>query len=179
MHSKWSLLLVVVVLVTLLACGSPGKENTESPEPTKDPFGASTGGAMGQPGNKAMSQMQNQQGVSEMIYITSPDKTNYIILVPDPEAKTNFKVAHIGWVKNGVPQKKPGFNYSDLSEGDIFWAKYAGKYDIKVRLNKSVSSWEDLLSSDIISVLEHDLGRHNNIKMTTDWYFTKVQPMAN
>ena len=105
------------------------------------------------------------------IFLTSPDKTNFLILVPMANAKTNFKVSDIMWVRNGIPQKKKSWNWSDLSEGDIFWAKYASKWDIKVRLGNPVSSWSDLLDAEIDDVLEHDLGKHNNVKMTEDWYF--------
>jgi hypothetical protein len=178
MHSKWSLLLVLMLVVALFGCGASENESPESPEPTKDPFGASTGGAMGQPSNEAMSQMQNQQP-AEMVYLTSPDQTSFIIFVPKPDAETNFKVTDIVWIKNGVPQRKPSFKYSDLSEGDIFWEKYSSKWDIKVKLDKPVASWGELVNSDIIKVLEHDLGKNNNIKMTEDWYFTKTKPTVD
>ena len=65
---------------------------------------------------------------------------------------------------------------------DVFHIKYSSKLDIMVILDKEVSSWNDLLESQILDepTLQKDRfgssQRQHDIGIDSGWYFTVDQP---
>lgn len=194
MDSKWLIWLISLTLLLVIGCSGPG----DTEETKSDPFAASTGGTNYKPsstpsgqGSESNSVSPSNQGSNSYdgsmpIFLRSEDGKSFVIFEPNPQLKTPFQVKKVSWVNN-CKLKTHNFIWSDLSKGDIFWVKYASKLDVKVKLNKPVSSWADLLTAQIVkgpetkkgrrqSILEDDFGKHNNIKMTHDWYFTQASP---
>ena len=60
---------------------------------------------------------------------------------------------------------------------NIFWVKYSSKFDIKLVLDRPVTSWQDLLSATIEDVEEDDYGKRDILKIDNTWYFTALNPI--
>ena len=189
----------ITVLVCLLILGCNGSQESESNAAGKDPFAATTGApvykgepsASGNGSSATPTPTSSLQGASEYdgaspIVVRSPNGKSFVIFEPNPAMKTPFQVKKVSWVNN-CKLKEKNFVWSDMSEGNIFWVKYASKFDVKLKLDREVQSWTDLLEAQIVkgpstkkgsreSILEDDYGKHNNINMNHDWYFAVANP---
>jgi hypothetical protein len=169
--------LMVACVLVLFGCGS------SSDEPA-DPFGAATG----MKGSQAMSSSDSsgeQPPHTKPVYLRNEDGNRFVILVPDPNAITPFGVTMVTSVRKNAGgkcvAKAHQFKWSDLSAkefkkfpGDIFWVKYASKFDIKVQLDTAVASWQELIDSDVLAVFKDNYGKRGYLNMDNTWYFSEI-----
>ena len=119
----------------------------------------------------------------DLVYLRSEGGETFLILKPDykPKKKQKFAASEVMWRKsNGDVVRRKSFYWVTPRNRDpdnIFWLKYSSKFDIKLVLDRPVTTWQDLLSATIEDVKEDDYGKRDILKIDNTWYFTALNPI--
>ena len=202
LKAYWWFGIIVLLSFVLLGCGTNSTAEEalgESPTPTKDIFGSSTGMKKTEKPDTPPEPVINDRGST--IYLRNSTGTDWISIsfISDMTQSTNMpgKFEEIVWnTPRRVKPKTSPTNWDNLScrtprkrprplcpsrASDVFHIKYSSKLDIMVILDKEVSSWNDLLRSRILDkgTLKDRFGssqKQHDIGIDSGWYFTVDQP---
>ena len=194
MNPRLVIALIMVASLALLGCGSSDGETVKTSGSEGDGAGAEwdvddsekTEGMNMAGGGTDVGEGRHwrESDFSGNVYIVNPDGSSYIVLVPNLDAP-GTEVSDLQWIHNGTPQDAPVGNkynpvtWMDLSQEDYFWAQLLGRtseFEIEVKVDKRFETWQELLETKIIDVIEDDYGGEDTVNMTTDWYFTQTEP---
>jgi len=132
------------------------------PTPTPTPF---------------MSPMNIPSDWKGTIFLRNEMGDSSVAITLNTDGPTDFKVGDVYWnMPNNTIKSGPGGTWSNLSSGNVFWVKYASKFDIKLVLNQSADPWPSLIQAEILEIHEDDFGKHNNLEIDNSWYFTQLDP---
>ena len=194
MNPRLVIALIMVASLALLGCGSSDGETAKTSGSEGDVAGAEwdvddsekTEGMNMAGGGTDVGEGRHwrESDFVGNVYIVNPDGSSYIVLVPNLDAP-GTEVSDVQWIHNGTLQDAPVGNkynpitWMDLSQEDYFWAQLLGRtseFEIEVKVDKRFETWQELLETKIIDVIEDDYGGEDTVNMTTDWYFTQTEP---
>ena len=199
-QSFWLLTLSITLIGLTSACTTTETSEItpdETPTQTQDVFKSSTGGTNYKgsetttnpadsctPTKPVMPNASIQSEWQGPIFLVS-DGDTFVSIIPDlkPHKKYKFTATDVYWAKkNGdIIRRVKSFYWvmpDEILPDAIFWLKYSGKFDIKLNLDKPFTSWASLFDANILTILEDDFGKNNNLGINNCWYFTPIDPVS-